>query len=180
MLREACHGVKFHVERHVAHDLMAAETVGQRIAARRREIPKYARDQGRLAEDVGVARGTISAWENDRFVPEGTNLQRLAECLSVSRGWILDGDRMVVREATDAPYSPSPPAPDPHGSAAEQLLAYLETRVGYRRLAGELTSKDLIAAAYTLAREDRLGPDEFAKLDRWRDQILAEERSASS
>ena len=91
MLRQACHGVKFHVERHVAHDLMGNETVGGRIAARRREVPRYAKSQERLAKDVGVARGTVSAWETDRFIPEGQKLARLAECLGVSRGWILAG-----------------------------------------------------------------------------------------
>lgn len=81
------------------------DTPGARIKERRQEIPKYARGQAALAEDVGVARGTVSAWENDRFEPEGENLRRLAELLGVTVGWILDGGVPPARELGRRPDS---------------------------------------------------------------------------
>ncbi len=68
---------------------MAADTPGQRIKSRRDEIPRYWRNQQALADDVGVTRTTVSAWENDRFRPEGENLRRLSECLDRPMGWIV-------------------------------------------------------------------------------------------
>lgn len=61
-------------------------------------------------------------------------------------------------------------------SPAEQLLEFLSQRLGHRRVAGELTDKDLIAAAYTLARKHGFTPDDYRILDRWRDQIIQAEK----
>lgn len=38
-----------------------------------------------------MSRTTVSAWENDRFPPQGRNLERLAECLGVTMDWIVRG-----------------------------------------------------------------------------------------
>jgi transcriptional regulator with XRE-family HTH domain len=52
-----------------------------------------------LADDVGVARTTVSAWENDHFAPEGPNLERLADCLGVTMDWIVRGAEEPVDDA---------------------------------------------------------------------------------
>lgn len=152
-------------------------TMAGRIAFARDQNETYRKDQVALADCVGVARQTISAWETGRFEPEGDRLDRLAECLGVSREWLLVGDvgagHFVVRDGGSVEYDPNP---DPEGTPAEQLMAYLGVKVGMRRLAGELTSKDLVAVAYTLARAEGFSAEEFRKLDVWRDQILEEER----
>lgn len=164
-----------------AHDL---STVGGRIASARAKVPKYRKDQERLAHDVRVSRGTVSAWENDQQTPAGENLVRLARALSVSPEWILDGrgaepsrGHLVVRDTGVISYDPSA---DSEATPAEALFEFLDQRVGMRRLTGNLTSKDLIAVAYTIAREERFGPDEFKKIDRWRDEIMAMERRPES
>lgn len=118
---------------------------------------------------VGVTRQQVSVWEKGREFPQGPNLMRLSAALGVEQG------HFVVRGSGDIDYDPNP---DPEGSPAEQLMAFLGQRVGMRRVAGSLTSKDLIAVAYTIAREERFGPDEFKKIDRWRDEIMAMERSS--
>lgn len=150
-------------------------TPGERIRQRRLEVPKYRRSQGALAADVGVTRTTVSAWETDKFTPEGGNLRRLAECLGVSGEWIVQGDpsRPAIREVSSVEYRA---IPRPGASPAEQLMAFMSLHFGWRRAAGEMATKTMLAAAYTLAMEDRLDPEELAKLDRWRDQILEDER----
>jgi transcriptional regulator with XRE-family HTH domain len=137
--------------------------------------PEQYRTQEALAVDVGVTRQTVSSFETDETTPRGRELQQLARCLGVSMEWILEGDQghRVVSPTGDIEYDPNP---DPEGTPAEQLMAFLGMRVGMRRLAGELTAKDLIVVAYTLARSEGFAPEEFKKLDRWRDQILEEER----
>jgi len=84
-----------------------------------------------------------------------------------------DGGHLVVRGGGEIEYDPRP---DPEGTPAERLMAFLGVRVGIRRLAGELTGKDLVATAYTLARAERFSAEDFKKLDAFRDAILAEER----
>lgn len=173
----------FHVERD--DGLPSFQTTGERIAWARRRLPKFKKDQTALADCVGVTRQSVSAWENNRQRPEGENLTRLAECLEVPERWLTEppalavresaqpyGGHGVVRESGDVAYDPNP---DPEGTPAEQLMHFLGFRVGFRRLAGEISNKDLIASAYTIAREEGFDRAEFQKLDAWRDQILEEE-----
>lgn len=149
------------------------ETLGARIRQRREALGL---DQAELGARVGVARSQVSVWENGHQVPGGANLVKLARALEVTSEWILGGDEsghLVVRESGEISYDPRP---DSEASPAEQLIAFLGVKVGMRRLAGELTAKDLVAAAYTLARAERFSAEEFKKLDAWRDQILADEK----
>jgi transcriptional regulator with XRE-family HTH domain len=68
------------------------QTRGQRIAARRAEIPRYRRNQLALARDVGVSRTTLSDWERDAVVPSAEHVTKLARALGVSVEWIESGD----------------------------------------------------------------------------------------
>ncbi len=70
---------------------LSALSVGERIYLLRQRIPEYRSDQGSLADAVQVRRETISAWENDRQVPQGRNLERLALALHVSEQVVLRG-----------------------------------------------------------------------------------------
>lgn len=136
--------------------------------------------QAELAERVGVTRPRVSLWETEKSAPTWANLERIARALDVTPSWIMSGDQvghMVVRETGQIDYDPNP---DPEGTPAEQLMAFLGVRVGMRRLAGELTAKDLIAVAYTLARSEGFSAEEYRKLDAWRDQVLEAERRGGS
>lgn len=137
--------------------------------------------QAQLAELLGVGVRTVQSWEGDENVPQGDNLVKLAEALETTTVFILKGllyeipviDYPVVH---DAPL-PTPPEPSTEGSPAEQLLHMLGVRAGLRRVARELTDKDLIAVAYTIARADRWPIEELRKLDAWRDAILEQRRA---
>lgn len=151
---------------------MGEPSRGSRIRERRERL---GRSQQELADAVGVSRQQVSNWETGKQSPTGANLVALAAILGVSSEWVLAGDRgghMVVGDSGDIRYDPNP---DPEGTPAEQLMAFLGLRVGMRRLAGELTGRDLVATAYTLARAERFSAEEFKKLDAWRDQIMAAE-----
>lgn len=161
------------------------ERPGDRIGARRREIARYKRDQEALADDIGVSRQQVSRWENGLAMPTGENLSALARALGVTPDWILHGDSPSETAAAGARLLGERPVnqygssdhPEQGGQAAEQLIDYLSNRVGMRRVAGELTDKDLIAAAYTLARKYGFGTEDYRRLDAWRDQIIQSEKS---
>lgn len=82
--------------------------IGQRIAARRSELGRALGKkirQADVADQVGVAPGTVTAWEIGKQRPEGQNLVSLATFLEASPGWIL-GDEQATPQtlvATDAP-----------------------------------------------------------------------------
>lgn len=148
------------------------DTPGGRIKDRREALGL---GQAALANHIGVNRSQVSVWENGHQLPGGANLVRLARVLEVTSEWILhgsEGGHLVVRETGEIYLDPRP---DSEGTPAEQLMAFLGLRVGMRRLAGELTGKDLVATAYTLARAEGFSAEEFKKLDAWRDQILKAE-----
>lgn len=95
-------GSLFHVEhRRVVSRQGRADTPGRRIKSRRGEIPQYRKSQEALAVDVGVTRATVSDWENDRYAPEGKNLESLARCLGRPAEWILGGGGDMPSEATE-------------------------------------------------------------------------------
>jgi transcriptional regulator with XRE-family HTH domain len=73
----------------------AYREVGERIAdaryqAGRRRGKRWT--QREVAKGVGVAEGTVTAWEAGVQVPEGENLFKLAELLEVSPAWVLRGE----------------------------------------------------------------------------------------
>jgi transcriptional regulator with XRE-family HTH domain len=67
-------------------------SIGARIHSARVSIARFRRSQDALAGSIGVARATVNSWENDRAVPRGANLFRLAQVLEVTEEWLLYGD----------------------------------------------------------------------------------------
>ena len=61
-------------------------TIGQRIAARRKELGLSQID---LGEKMGVSRQSVSKWESDAAIPEIDKLIGLSKLFQVSVGWIL-------------------------------------------------------------------------------------------
>lgn len=105
--------------------------------------------------------------------PRVTTLERLAAALGTTVQALSSEEwgSLVVREEPEMPYGSGE-----QPSAAEQLLQFLSERLGHRRIAGELTDKDLIAAAYTLARKFDFSAEDYRRLDTWRDQIIQSEK----
>jgi transcriptional regulator with XRE-family HTH domain len=64
------------------------DTPGHRIAAARR---KAGFTQDEVAAAAGVHQKTVSRWENDHQLPEGEQLDRLAQHLHLTRSYILRG-----------------------------------------------------------------------------------------
>lgn len=56
-------------------------TIGEKIRERRKELGL---SQEQLAEKIGVSRQTISTWEQDRGLPDLSNLARLSKHLGIS------------------------------------------------------------------------------------------------
>ena len=61
-------------------------TIGQRIAAKRKELGL---SQIALGEQMGVSRQSISNWEADAAIPEIDKLIALSKLFNVSVGWLL-------------------------------------------------------------------------------------------
>ena len=61
-------------------------TIGQRIAAQRKELGL---SQEGLGEKTGVSRQAISKWEADAAIPEIDKLIALSKLFDVSVGWLL-------------------------------------------------------------------------------------------
>ena len=61
-------------------------TIGQRIAAKRRELGL---SQIELGEHMGVSRQSVSKWEADAAIPEIDKLIALSKLYGVSVGWLL-------------------------------------------------------------------------------------------
>jgi hypothetical protein len=124
-------------------------------------------------KELGVSEGTVRRWrEGNVGVPLQTDTRRALRRAVARR---TDPQIVVREEAAGGHNRYEVPEPSPDGSPAEQLMYALGVRAGLRRMARELTTKDLITAAYTIALDDRWPPDEMRKLDAWRDAILAEE-----
>lgn len=131
-----------------------------------------------FAEAVGIDPVTLSRLVNGKAdLRKSPNLAAIASALGTVEEAILYGGGVserarlgVVREG------PMPYEPTDQPSAAEELLQFLSERLGHRRIAGELTDKDLIAAAYTLARKFGFSAEDYRRLDAWRDQIIQGEK----
>ena len=65
---------------------MDQTTIGQRIAARRKQLGI---SQEALGEKVGVSRQAISKWESDSAIPEIDKLISLSRLFGVTVGWLL-------------------------------------------------------------------------------------------
>ena len=64
------------------------DTLGGRIW-RAREAAGYS--ASKFARTMGIAKETLSAWENDRSEPRANKLVTMAGLLSVSPAWLLYG-----------------------------------------------------------------------------------------
>ena len=71
-------------------------TIGQRIAAKRRELGL---SQEALGAELGVSRQSIYKWESDASVPEIDKLIVLSRRFGVTVGWLLGQDEAPVPEA---------------------------------------------------------------------------------
>lgn len=119
------------------------------------------------ARRIGVSESTIRRWLDGKIAtPLRTDTRKPLE-----RFLELPGD---------GEEDGGVPLPDPQGSPAEQLLHMLGMRAGMRRVAREMTDKDMITTAYTIARADGWSIEEFRKLDAWRDAILEEAEKRES
>lgn len=65
---------------------MEEYTIGQRIAARRKDLGL---SQIELGERMGVSRQSVSKWESDAAIPEIDKLIGLSKLFGVNVGWLL-------------------------------------------------------------------------------------------
>ena len=73
-------------------------TIGQRIAAKRRELGLSQID---LGEKMSVSRQSVSKWEADGAIPEIDKLIALSKLFGVSVGWLLGVEQDAQQEQTD-------------------------------------------------------------------------------
>lgn len=71
-------------------------TIGQRIAAKRKELGL---SQIELGEKMGVSRQSVSKWEADAAIPEIDKLIALSKLFHVSVGWLLGVEDSTQPEA---------------------------------------------------------------------------------
>ena len=82
---------------------MEEQTIGQRIAAKRKEL---AMSQIDLGEEMGVSRQSVSKWEADAAIPEIDTLIALSKLFGVSVGWLLGVEEEAKpEEAADAEFT---------------------------------------------------------------------------
>lgn len=146
-------------------ELYLASTPGDRIARRRRAIPKYRQDQDALAADVGVSRQQLSRWENDHARPTGENLNSLANALGVTPHWILYGGGIVEGvEGSDSfdfvsdergNYNVVPVETSglPLSEQIEELREWLPDEMT-RRMSRKLTPRVWLGMLYALGAEE--------------------------
>ena len=79
---------------------MTNQTLGQRIAAKRKE---YCLSQEILAEKLNVSRQSVSKWESDASIPEIDKLISLSKLFCVNIGWLLcvESDETTQFEFSD-------------------------------------------------------------------------------
>jgi transcriptional regulator with XRE-family HTH domain len=100
---------------------MEPETVGERIAElRRRAARKGPRvTQAYLADKIGIARGTVAAWEGNTQEPSGENLENLAKFFGVTPRYILTGYTTDVVGEQPGKDGAEPPPYDPELERAQ-------------------------------------------------------------
>lgn len=77
-----------------AHDALM-ETIGDRIASRRKELEL---SQADIARTCDVSKQAVGQWEADKTVPTGPNLVDLAEALTVTERWLATGKQPKLRD----------------------------------------------------------------------------------
>lgn len=71
------------------------DTIGSRLRCARLESG-YSSEAA--ADKIGVARETITTWEQDENIPSGYNLIRICRLYCRSADWILFGDEAISHE----------------------------------------------------------------------------------
>lgn len=74
-------------------------TFGDRLAHAREERGLTQQD---LAENIGVKKSTLLAWENNNREPRGNRLQMLSGILGVSLSWLITGVGEGLDESENA------------------------------------------------------------------------------
>lgn len=131
-------------------------TIGQRIAAKRKEIGI---SQMALGEQMGVSRQSISKWEADAAIPEIDKLIALSKLFSVSVGWLLGVEEMPGDTAPEDP--PEAPAPEPDEEERQRWQAILDKLpTGRQRIltiaAAVMAAAALVLSACSLYRNIRI------------------------
>jgi transcriptional regulator with XRE-family HTH domain len=76
----------------------------------------------RLAEQLEVTKGTISDWENYRYMPNLMQLHRIADALGISIGWLLQYHPDDVNPDVLAAWSNVPDADRPRALEAIKIF----------------------------------------------------------
>jgi HTH-type transcriptional regulator, cell division transcriptional repressor len=71
----------------------SAQTMGQRIRARRKELKLT---QKQLGKKVNKTESAVSQWESDTHAPAGPHLGALCVALRTSPQWILTGEEAAI------------------------------------------------------------------------------------
>jgi len=125
---------------------------------------KWSGTKASFAVAVGVSAGYLSRLISGELdLRKSRSLNRITELLDVSEAELLYESN---------PEGPGSEDGEDVASAAEELLEMLRERAGYRRIAREMTNKDLVATAYTIALADRWPAEDFKKLDALRNRVL--------
>ncbi|MBB97072.1 MAG: transcriptional regulator [Rhodobacteraceae bacterium] len=109
-----------------------AATFGDRMAGAREQAGMT---QAQLARRLGVKKGTIQAWEEDRSDPRANKLQMMSGLLNVSIIWLLTGEG----EGLDAPEPEASDAVDRADMA--EILAELRDLRGQLRQSAERAAR---------------------------------------
>lgn len=128
-------------------------TIGQRIAAKRKELGL---SQADLGEQMGVSRQSISKWEADAAIPEVDKLIALSKFFSVSVGWLLGVEQMPEDTAPE-----DTPEPEPDVEERKRWQAVLDKLpTGRQRIvtiaAAVMAAAALILSACSLYRNIRI------------------------
>jgi transcriptional regulator with XRE-family HTH domain len=95
--------------------------IGNRIQDARRDKARSIMKritQSRMAEELGVHVGTVTAWEIGKQRPEGRRLEQLAEYLGVSASFLVTGEE----SPESAVYDPAEGGDERPGVGEEELV----------------------------------------------------------
>lgn len=159
------------------------ELSDQKLISRALDFVDGIRSSYAAAEELGVSDSTVRRWRELRAdgEPYPPLQERTRNALRSTVGMLGLEERLLtesarIRHRRDIAERGRPKDYlNPDVPAPERLLLYLQHLVGVGEVARELADKDLVAAAYTLARRHRFDAEAYEILDYERDAILEEE-----